>query len=83
MTEKLKQEIKSMRKNSVNDLFDKFIIIFDSNEKVRKENPNLKNEIRFHRNNLFDLIDNKGGTRKESKGGFNPNMMAGDTVKSK
>ncbi len=50
-------KIKTIRKASANTLYDKFIMINNSNRKVRKQNPNLLNEIRFHRDNYYDLID--------------------------
>ncbi len=55
-TDKL-NKIKTIRKASANSLYDKFIIIYKSNRKVRKQNPNLLGEIRFHRDNYYNLID--------------------------
>ncbi len=54
---KKQEQIKIIRKASANNLYDKFMIIYESNRKIRKENPNLLNEIRFHRKNYYDLID--------------------------
>ncbi len=57
MTQDNEKNIKTIRKASANNLYDKFIIIYKSNRKIRKQNPNLLGEIRFHRDNYYDLID--------------------------
>ncbi len=51
------KEIKTIRKASANTLYDNFLMIYKSNRKIRKQYPNLINEIRFHRDNYYDIID--------------------------
>ncbi len=53
-----KQEhIKIMRKTSANTFYDNVMIAYKSNRKLRKQYPNLLSELRFHRDNYYDLID--------------------------
>ncbi len=51
------EQIKQIRKASANRYYDKVMIAFRSNRKLRKQQPNLLNETRFHRDNYYDLID--------------------------
>ncbi len=52
------EQIKQVRKASANTFYDNIIIAFKSNRKLRKQQPNLINELRFHRDNYYDFIDN-------------------------
>ncbi len=51
------EQIKQVRKASANTFYDNVIIAFKSNRKLRKKQPNLLNELRFHRDNYYLIID--------------------------
>ncbi len=53
-----KQEhIRIIRKASANTFYDNVMIAFKSNKKLQRQQPNLLNELRFHRDNYYYLID--------------------------
>ncbi len=51
------REMNIIRKMSADKLFDEFLMIFQNNENIRKEFPTLENEIKFHRNNYYKVIE--------------------------
>ncbi len=58
-----KQEhIKIIRKASANTFYDNVMIAYKSNKKLQKQQPNLLNELVFHRDNYYTLIDKYGYT---------------------
>ncbi len=57
------REMNLVRKMSADHLFDNFLMIWQNNEKIQKEFPNLEGQIKFHRNNYYKVIDQLNSER--------------------
>ncbi len=60
---RLNREMNLVRKMSADKLFDQFLMIFQNNENIQKQFPNLEGEVKFHRNNYYKVIDQLNSER--------------------